>query len=117
MNDWTQFKKSFTKEQEDAIWQYLIDHSKVQRNGYLGIQIYVRELDDFWRRVFARYNGDFKRYEKLEKAHTQTLTAMYIMQKDAIRKSKIVGRILKSGSVIEKLALFFYRKSRDYLFT
>lgn len=69
MADWITFKRSFSKEQEDGIWQYIIDHSKVQPNGYLGIQFYVKDLDDFWRRVYARARGDFARYDKLEKEH------------------------------------------------
>lgn len=64
--EWYHFKKTFTQEQEDVLWQYFIDHSKIQPNGYLGIMFYIKDIDDFWRRLFARKNG-FARYEKVDK--------------------------------------------------
>lgn len=69
--DWTDFKKTFTQDQEDAIWQFLIDHSQVQKNGYLGIQLYVRDVDDLWKRIYARKTGNFKRYEAQDKMTRQ----------------------------------------------
>lgn len=116
MSDWTHFKKTFTQKQEDALWQYLIDHSKVQPNGYFGIMFYVKDVDDFWRRVYARYTGDFKRYDKLEKQHTQNQIAFNIMRSRAHRMSKRVDEIRNTGSLTEKLALKIYQRLRDFLF-
>jgi hypothetical protein len=116
MNDWTHLKKSFTQNQEDAIWQYFIDHSKIQPNGYLGIMFYVKDVDDFWKRVYARYTGDFKRYDKLEKQMRQDSIAFSIMKADSRRKSKVTDRIDSDGTLKEKMILWLYRKTRDILF-
>lgn len=67
MPKWIEFKKTFTQKQEDALWQYFIDHSQVQRNGYYMILFFVRGVDDFWKRVSSRANGDYKRYSIQEK--------------------------------------------------
>jgi hypothetical protein len=67
MNEWKDFKKSFTQRQEDSFWQYFIDHSTVEANGYYKILFHVKDIDDFWRRLYARYTGEFKRYDKLER--------------------------------------------------
>lgn len=116
MSDWTQFKKSFTQEQEDALWQYFIDHSRLQKNGYLGIMFYITDIDDFWRRVYARYTGDFQRYDKLEKREKQLNVACSIMLADARKKSEVVNRIMKNGTIKERALLWLYQKTRDSLF-
>lgn len=116
-NDWIEFKKSFTNEQDDALYQYFIDHSKIQKNGYLGIQFYIKDMDDFWRRVFARFNGDFKRYDKLEKSHKQEMNGWYMMKKEADRHRKICEEIKAERNKKRKLILWLYRKTRDYLFS
>lgn len=115
-SDWVAFKKSFTNEQGEALYQYFVDHSRVQKNGYLGVQFYIRDMDDFWRRLFARFNGDFKRYDKLEKSHKQEMTGWYIMKKKADRHHKIVSEIEAGKNKRKKLALWLYRKMRNYLF-
>lgn len=60
---WVDFKRTFTQEQEDALWQYLMDHSRVEVNGYYGVQLYFRDKDDFWNRVHSRATGEFIRYD------------------------------------------------------
>jgi hypothetical protein len=67
--EWFDFKKQFTEDQEIALWQYFIDHSNIEPNGYHRIGFHVKDMDDFWKRVFARYSGDFKRYEILRKEY------------------------------------------------
>jgi hypothetical protein len=59
--DASQFKNSLTKEQRRAIWQYCIDHSQIQPNGYHGVMFYCRDEEDFWERITARWTGDFIR--------------------------------------------------------
>lgn len=116
MKNWIEFKKSFTKEQEDAIWQYFLDHSKIERSGYWNIQFYARNVDDFWKRLFARYTGDFQRYDKLNKEHTQAIQSYHYMQWQAKRHHEIVGEIGLGNNYLKKLALFIYRRLRNYLF-
>lgn len=116
MNDWQEFKKSFTQKQEDAIWQYLIDHSRIQKNGYYGIQFYVRDMDDLWRRLFARYTGDFQRYDKLEKEHNQQLQSYWFQKRLTEKNDKIVRKIIDSGSWIERLRFTLYKKLKKQIF-
>ncbi len=115
MSDWVHFKKSFTQQQEDAIWQYIIDHSKIQKNGYYGIMFYVRDLDDFWRRVAARFYGDYARYDKLKKAHAMANIEFNIMQRMARQWSNTVWYVDKHGTPFQKVCLWLNRKTRDYL--
>lgn len=117
MNDWRDFKKSFTQRQEDALWQYLVDHTNVEPNGYYRILFHVRDVDDFWRRVYARYTGDFKRYDKLEKQYQNEKLGIHIFKKMADRMNKNVTAIAKRGTLFDKLILKLYRFSRKYIET
>lgn len=108
MKDWIEFKRTFTKKQEDAIWQYFIDHSQVQDNSYLGILFYVRDVDDFWRRVHARYTGDFQRYNKFNKQFTQSKRDANLAKPRQLKKTKDVRK---------KVAFWIYKKLFDYLFS
>lgn len=107
MKEWIEFKRTFTQAQEDALWQYFIDHSVVQDNGYLGIMFYVRDVNDFWRRVHARHTGDFQRYSKLQKQFTQN--------KKESEMSKI-RQLKRTKSVTKRIAYWLYTKLYDYLF-
>ena len=113
---WTKFKMSFTEEQREAIWQYVIDHSQIQPNGYHGIQFYIRNQDDLWERLHARYTGQFNRYDKLEKQNQSDRQALVYANKMGYKNDKIAKEIKASGNLYKKLILFIYRKSRDYLF-
>jgi len=108
MKDWIEFKKSFTQEQEDALWQYFIDHSRIQPNGYWWIMFYVRDIDDFWRRVYARYTGAIKRYDVKDKEDKQNT----VFSKGMIRK---ITYIRNHGTPYQKLVGWAYRYSRNYL--
>lgn len=114
-DDWTLFKKTFTQKQEDALYQFFIDHSRIQKNGYYGIMFYIKDIDDFWRRVYARYTGDYKRYDILEKEYRRQQLAVHYFKKIAYRRSKACDQIDKNGTVYSKIMLFLYRKSRDYI--
>lgn len=103
-----------------AIWQYLIDHSKIQSNGYLGVLLYFRDKADFWRRVQSRYDGySRKDIEKIEekacKQHIIWTTYKYY-KKMSKKNYTIATRIDKDGSLKEKVCLWLYRKTRNYLF-
>ena len=93
-DDWITLKKTFTKEQEEALWQYFIDHSMIQPNGYLGIQFYVKNVDDFWKRLYFRYSKEYIRYDIEEKErHQDQQIARFLKAKHKIRDSKL-NRIL-----------------------
>ena len=93
-DDWITLKKTFTKAQEDALWQYFIDHSRIQPNGYFGVQFYVKNVDDFWRRLFFRYSGEYIRYDIEEKERNQeSQVARFLKAKHRIQDSWL-NRIL-----------------------
>lgn len=113
--DWIKFKKSFTEEQRDALWQYIIDHSMIQPNGYHGIQFYIRNEDDFWERVNSRYTLEFSRYNKLEKQNQVDRQALQFAEKMGRNTTKKIKDINDGKNVFKKLVLLIYRKSRDYI--
>ena len=118
--EWMDFKKSFTQAQEDALWQYFIDHSQVQGNGYLGVMFYVRDVNDFWKRVHARANGDFHRYEKIDKETVQLSRDKIMRELRHCRwRSKQISDVCftidEHGSVVDKVVLGLYRWTRRYL--
>lgn len=115
MNDWKEFKKTFTQKQEDAIWQYMIDHSTVEKNGYYRIFFHVKNVDDLWRRMFARFSGDFKRYEKAEKEYQATVYANKLIEKSDRHLCQVVNKFDKGNNLWDKIVLKVYRLSRDYM--
>lgn len=110
MDDWITFKKSFSQSQEDALWQYFIDHAQVQKNGYLGIQLYLRNVDDFWRRVHARYTGEFQRYDKLEKKKKQEMAEYKFYTNWRWRVYKTAKEWAINGTWRQKLIVWAYDK-------
>jgi hypothetical protein len=115
MNDWTELKKSFTQRQEDALWQYFLDHSKIQKNGYIGVLFYIKNIDDFWRRLYARFTGEFKRYDKLERENQMANCALNVMKKMGNNLNKTMTIIKEKGTMFDKIILKCYKMSRDYL--
>lgn len=116
MKEWIDFKKSFTREQEDALWQYFIDHSQVAKTGYIHVQFFVKDLDDFWKRLYARFTGDFARYDKLEKLHTQETQSYHYMRWQAKVNQEVATEIENGKSLYKKFLLFLYRKTRNAIF-
>lgn len=116
MNDWTEFKKSFTQEQEDAIWQWMIDHSKINKFGFFIINLSVKNVNDMWKRIFARYNGDFKRYEILEKQEKQQSVNLLITQKRMKHIADVSFSIDNGKNYYRKFLLWIHRKTRKLLF-
>ena len=116
-DEWVDFKKTFTQKQEDAIWQYFIDHARVLRNGYFRIIFHVKDVDDFWQRLYTRYAGEFMRqkYEKLERASSKASFSLKIMNDRANMFGHICEHIDKQGTIVQKLLLWLYRRTRDRL--
>ena len=105
-DDWTTLKKTFTKTQEDALWQYFIDHSRIQPNGYLGILFYVKNVDDFWRRLFYRSFGEYIRYDIEEKERYQDeQIARFLKYKKRINETRV-----------NKLLFIVYTRLHKHLF-
>ena len=77
---------------KSAVWQYLIDHAK-PTNGYFKIFLFLKDEEEFWRRVQARKDGRYRRHDLLkmrhklatEEWHSRTLKESY----KRIMKSKV----------------------------
>ena len=110
------FKETFTRKQQDALWQYFIDHSTIQKNGYYLILFYIRDENDFYKRLYARFTGNYQRYDKLEKQNENNKQYVFLQKKNADRKGRIVKEIDDGHNYYKKLILFIYRKTRGYLF-
>lgn len=116
----TEIETKIEPKVREAIWQYLIDHSQIQSNGYYGIQLYFLGQADFWRRVQSRMDG-FSRYKikdkerRAESKQFDFLTFKFY-EKNAKRNGEIANRIDKSGTLKEKLMIWLYRKTKKYLF-
>lgn len=52
-----QYKKGTAKTYEDAVWQYLLDHSDVTNDGSLFVKFHIRDRKKFTKGVIARMNG------------------------------------------------------------
>lgn len=104
-----------------AVWQYLLDHSKVQPNGYLGFLFYVKDEKDLWRRIKYRQTTGFQRYSPDEKIMRQIsarkVWAYYRWnQERAKRFDKRTQEILDNGSLIEKLKWKLYKNLKKSLY-
>lgn len=51
------------KHLRDSLWQYMIDHHRMQPNGYYSFLIYAKGRQDFFRRLESRESDEFARYE------------------------------------------------------
>lgn len=115
--DWMEFKKTFTQSQEDALWQYFIDHSRIQPDGSYCIAFTVKNVDDFWFRVTARHLGEFKRYNKELKEEARLKMEKHY-KKLAKKQPKFFvqwEKIKAEGSWFDRLLISFSNKVRKYL--
>ena len=89
MTHWYDYKKEYTAEQERDLWQYFMDHSKMQPNGYWQILFYVKDVNDFWRRLHYRHTGEFKRYDIVEK---QAISNKYAYVRESLAQLKVLNQ-------------------------
>ena len=104
-------KHSVDASVREALWQYFIDHSKIQQNGYYGILFYTKDEDDFWRRVEFRYRGDYKRYDVEERGAVHRAK-----DNRAVRVSKVIYDIEHNGGLWKRCLLGLYRAAKFRLF-
>lgn len=128
--DWSEmdfniFLETFTQKQRDAIWQFFLDHSRINKHGVWKINFHVRDARDFWRRLFYRYTGQFKRYEVEKKLSTQArrdaITArerrhVKFLDRHSAKTHERITLIEKNGTLHEKFVLLLYRWSKKRLF-
>lgn len=110
------------KDIRDAIWQYFIDHSRLEPSGFVRINFGVEDEEDFWRRVQARKDGEFFRndVEKMENEREEfrkIYQTFLIGQKISKRNAKRIEQIKSSGSLWERLLLRVYWLIKKQIFT
>lgn len=108
-------------ELKQAIWQYMLDHSRIQPNGYYGILIYCKDKDDFWRRIKARQEG-FKRYDEKDKEAAVLWKLKIYGQYNSykLHNEKMSARVkeIKEGrNYYKKTLLFLNKHIQKYLFS
>lgn len=109
------FIRKLPPDVKSAIWQYFIDHAVVGKNGYLRIMFHIATESDFWQRVYFRYGGAFKRYQKQEKQMQQERSYLYRVKMRGEKFRALCEEIDRNGTAEERAYLDSYRKSRDYL--
>lgn len=106
------------------VWQFMLDHSNGKQNGKLKVVFYVKDKEEFERRVKYRLQG-FERYSEEEKnIEAQKKLDEFYLYKKAYenfrrieeRKCGIIGQIDNNGKFIKRLLLYIYRKLDNYLF-
>ena len=104
-----------------AVWQFLIDHSKIQPNGYLGFLFYVRDEKDLWRRIKYRQLTGFQRYDpELKKKNQVSTKKVHDYYRWHKRRAEVINErtqeILGHGSLLEKLKWRLYKRLKKSLF-
>lgn len=86
-----------------------MDHSRIQPNGYYGIMFYIKNMDDFWKRLYSRSTWEFTRSDVQVKKEN--------MEKQlASIKNKIdIGKKIKKGNWIDRLLFRLRKKIGLYL--
>ena len=93
-------------ELKKAVWQYLIDHTTIQKNGYMGVQLYYKDNNDLWKRIHAREQGKFKRYDVIKKE----ILASRKWAKVDKKNFGIKHGLAKDGNPIQKIVIYLYEK-------
>jgi hypothetical protein len=114
--NWAKFRDSFTQEQQDALWQYFLDHARLQKNGYFLIFFYIKNIDDFFRRLHFRYNKEYIRYDRAEREKEQATGDFFHMKNHSDNVSEKTQQIEQGKNIYKKFLLFVNKKIRKYLF-
>ncbi len=82
-----------------AVWQYLIDHSKIVGKDTIKITFYIPSEKEFWKRVKAREDGRFKRndlydFHKKMREREAFVESLMIGREMSDRKNKRLGKLL-----------------------
>ena len=104
---------------KSAVWQYLMDHSKVTSTGSVRIFFITKSQNQFWGHVNARLYGKYKRNDLSEitqKQYRQILAVNKVLQRNDYI-AEVSNRVEEVDPLRRKIALWLYRKARDYLFS
>ena len=101
------------------VWQYLLDHTRVTANGYLHIVLYMKDANDFYKRVKSRIRGysrkeDTDEQMKIRIAENQMLLASKRNEFFQISTNLIDRLIGKIQKLLNKYKHFRYEASQKY---
>ena len=119
--DWAIWANEFTKDQEEAIWQFFIDHGHIEKSGIYTVRFPIRDMNDFFRRVFSRKTGDYKKYKReeremrMEKVKIQYQEYLNWVKKNELRSVE-VQKIKSSNNIAKRVALMVLEKINEVLF-
>jgi hypothetical protein len=99
----------------EGVWQYMIDHSHILRDGRYRIIITTSGAANFWKRVDARIRGDYKRYNLEETDNEKQTLSFKIMKRKMDAFGKICSDVDKGNDYRKKFLLWLYRYTRDKL--
>ena len=96
-----------------------MDHSKVTSTGSVRIFFITKSQNQFWGHVNAHLYGKYKRNDLSEitqKQYRQILAVNKVLQRNNYI-AEVSNRVEEVGPLRRKIALWLYRKARDYLFS
>lgn len=100
---------------EDAVWQYIIDHSAPTPAGHF-IRFHVRDRKHWNSKVSARMRGIYRSCERDEEEKIRKMVdGFFVGRKINEKFNAQVSSIDREGTWVEKLALFTYRKCRNII--
>lgn len=108
---------------KNAVWQYLIDHSKPIDGNMARIVFYITTESEFWRRVRARKEGKFRRkdfYEFNRKMikRDRMISEMFAEKRSSDERSRKIQEFIKTGTFSQRfflrLASFFKGVSKYF---
>ena len=102
-----------------AAYQYLLDHSVTGKGGMFKATVHVKNFDHFMTKVRSRAQGVHRVDEDDAKKEFEEFEKDFMTWKvEKLRNDKMSRRISSidgSGTTGEKLVLWIYRLTRDYL--
>ena len=106
------------KEWRDAVFQYLIDHG-IWTGRLWQTTIHFEDKKDFeWRiksRMFGVRRNDVEEAKKEVAVFLADFGSYKAQQSLNAKMSHRIQEIDKTGNVLDRIVLWFYRKSRNYL--
>jgi len=109
-------EKYASQKVRDAVWQFVVDHARRNKNG-LYVSFGTSSKQDFWLRVEGRILGYKRVYvDELEKHLKEVHHYHKKLTKEPKRIAKINYNIWKKGSKKQKIALWIYKKLHKFLY-
>lgn len=105
-------KNGHKKNEDDAIWQYFMDHAYPKGVGYI-ITFPIKDRWQWRDRIYARMNGVWRNEErtleeKMQRQMTEYKNTKYYLD----NMNRTSSHILTKGSLYEKIVLWVYQKAR-----